>query len=177
MLQNSGSVVQALQTLVQATALSAADGNRLTALLQSSQGSESDDSDDAAGAPAAAVYESKSGSIVDVLGDLQEKAQAQLDDARKKETAALHNFEMLKQSLTDSIKFGTSDTDAAKKEIAQSAEAKATAEGDLDVTSKDLSADIGSLADLHHQCMNKAQEFESATKARGEELKALATAK
>jgi len=36
---------------------------------------------------------------------------------------------------------------------------------------------VKGLSELHHNCMNKATEFESATKARGEELKALATAK
>jgi len=175
MIQASSGVVSALNTLVQASALSSADGKRLTALLQSEQ--ESDDSDDLTGAPAAAVYENKSGSIVDVLGDLQEKAQGQLDDARKKEDSALHNFAMLKQSLEDQMKFATSDTEAAKKEMAASAEKKAVAEGDLDVTSKELAEDNKALGTLHHDCMEKATDFESATKAKGEELKALATAK
>jgi len=84
MLQNTGSVVGALQTLVQAAALSSADASRLTALVQSSSSQESDDSDDSAGAPAAAVYENQSGGIVETLGDLKEKAEAQLDDARKR---------------------------------------------------------------------------------------------
>jgi hypothetical protein len=79
-LQNAGGVVQALNTIVQASLLSSADGARLTALVQSSQDSEDDD----AGSPAAAVYENHSGGIVDVLADLKEKAEGQLDDARKK---------------------------------------------------------------------------------------------
>merc|ERR1719272_1580701 len=56
-------------------------------------------------------------------------------------------------------------------------ETKATAEGDLEVTSKDLAEDIKSLADLHHDCMTKANEFEEETKSRGEECNALAQAK
>merc|ERR1719183_2425126 len=118
MLQGSNGLVQALSTLVQAQELSTADGSKLTALLQSSQNAE--DSDEDTGAPAGAVYESKSGSIVDVLGDLSEKASTQLDDARKKESTALNNFAMLKQSLDDQIKFATSDIDAAKKDMAAS---------------------------------------------------------
>merc|ERR1712048_434221 len=51
------------------------------------------------------------------------------------------------------------------------------AEGDLAVTSKDLKEDIKTLATLHQDCMKGAEDFESETKSRGEELKALATAK
>merc|ERR1719310_1176114 len=61
--------------------------------------------------------------------------------------------------------------------MSESAEAKAVAEGDLKVTSKDLAEDIKSKATLHHDCMSAAEEFELSTKSRGEELKALATAK
>merc|ERR1719261_996396 len=67
--------------------------------------------------------------------------------------------------------------DKAKKDLATSDEAKATAQGDLDVTSKDLAEDTTSLADLHQECMTGAEDFEAETKSRGEELKALATAK
>merc|ERR1712048_1473814 len=51
------------------------------------------------------------------------------------------------------------------------------AEGDLAVTSKDLKEDIETLATLHADCMKGAEDFETETKDRGEELKALATAK
>merc|ERR1719322_1918574 len=61
--------------------------------------------------------------------------------------------------------------------IAESSEKKATAEGDLDVTSKSLKSDTDALADLHQECMTKAQDFEAETKSRGEELKALGIAK
>merc|ERR1719159_2132619 len=129
------------------------------------------------GAPAAAVYENQSGGILDTLGDLMEKAQGQLADAQSKEETALHNFQMLKQSLVDSVKFGEKDSAAAKKSLAASAEKKATAEAGLDVTSKDLAEDIKTKATLHAGCLTKATDFESTTKSRGEELKALATAK
>merc|ERR1719331_762172 len=65
----------------------------------------------------------------------------------------------------------------AKKDLATSGEAKAAAEGELAVTEKDLAADEQALADLHADCMKSAEDFEAETKSRGEELKALATAK
>jgi len=67
--------------------------------------------------------------------------------------------------------------DKAKKDLAQSQEGKAVAEGDLDKTSKDLAEDIATKEGLHQECMSGAEEFELATKSRGEELGALATAK
>merc|ERR1719420_1339713 len=42
---------------------------------------------------------------------------------------------------------------------------------------KALNEDIQQLADTHHDCMTKAQDFEAETQSRGEELKAIATAK
>jgi len=171
--KNAGSIVQAISTLVQAASLSAQDGAKLTALIQNSQEAADDD----AGAPAAAVYEGHSSDIIDTLENLLEKAEQQLADARSKETAAQNNYEMLKQSLEDDIRFANKDMDEAKKGLAASAEAKATAEGDLTVTTKDLAADTAALADLHKDCLGKAQDFEASTKSRTEELKALAEAK
>merc|ERR1719305_1394747 len=87
------------------------------------------------GEPDAAVYKGHSADIIYTLED-------QLATARKTETANLHNFQMLKQSLEDEIKFGNADMAEAKKGLAESAEKLAGARGDLGVTSKDLAADI-----------------------------------
>merc|ERR1719217_594197 len=171
--KNVKSLTDALSVMVQASVLSSADSSRLTALVQT----ENDDSDAEPGAPAAAVYEGHSDGIIGVLEGLTEKANSQLDKARKTESTSLQNFQMLKQSLTDAIEFATKDMDAAKKALAESQEKKATASGDLDVTSKDLAEDIKAKATLHSECMTAAEEFELSTKSRGEELKALATAK
>merc|ERR1719456_1176455 len=161
--------------MVEATSLSSADASRLTALLQDSQ--ESEDGSDALGAPAGAVYKGKSGGIIETMQDLFEKAEAQLEEARKTETKSVQDYEMLAQSLKDEIKYGTKDMDKAKKSLGASEEAKATAEGDLAVTTKDLDEDVKDLATLHQDCMTGAEDFEAETKSRGEELKALATAK
>jgi len=172
-LKSATSLTQALNVMVQASVLSSADASRLTALVQTEQGS--DDSD--MGAPAAAVYEGHSDGIIGTLEGLTEKAEGQLDKARKTESSSLQNFQMLKQSLTDEIEFANKDMDKAKKNKASSEEKKAAAEGDLEVTSKDLAEDIKTKSTLHQDCMAAAEEFEAATKSRGEELTALATAK
>merc|ERR1719253_1696637 len=164
-LKSAKSITEALNVMVQASVFSSADASRLTALVQSTN------EDEDAGAPAAAVYEGHSDGIIGTLESLTEKAETRLDKARKSESTSLQNYEMLKQSLTDEVKFANKDMDAAKKNLAASQEKKAGATGDLEVTSKDLSEDIATKATLHQDCMSASEEFEQGTKSRGEELK------
>merc|ERR1719321_866153 len=141
-LKSASSVAAALTVMIQATSLSSADASKLTALLQNSQ--ESEDGSDSLGAPAAQVYKGQSGGIIETMQDLLDKGEAQLDEARKAETKNIQAYEMLAQSLKDEIKYANKDLDKAKKSLATSAEAKAAAQGDLDVTQKDLDEDIKS---------------------------------
>eukprot|EP00929_Paragymnodinium_shiwhaense_P088859 TRINITY_DN4916_c0_g2_i2.p1 TRINITY_DN4916_c0_g2~~TRINITY_DN4916_c0_g2_i2.p1 ORF type:complete len:675 (+),score=321.68 TRINITY_DN4916_c0_g2_i2:66-2090(+) len=168
-------LASALDTLVKASAVRSADAARLTALLQSS--SDSDDEDEETAAPAGASYENKSGGILETLDNLQSKAEDELSDARKAEGQAAQNFAMKKQALTSAINFATKDMEAAKKSSAATAEKKSVAEGDLTATKKDQMEDDSALSSLHHDCMSRASDFETEAKGRGEELKALATAK
>jgi hypothetical protein len=175
--KNFGTITEALKAMVQASMFSQSDAAQLTALVQSSQESDDDSEEEEAGAPAATVYEGHSGGIIDTLEGLLEKAQEQLAGARQKETSALHNFQMLEQSLQDQIKVANKDKAAASKNLASSGEKQSVAEGDLEVTSKDLAEDKKTLSGLHENCLTRAQDFEAATKSRAEELKALAAAK
>merc|ERR1719221_1777447 len=185
MLQGKGfdGIVSVLRTMVEASSISSSDASRLTALVQRSrsandgEGEEKDDEEEnELGAPAAAVYESKSGSIVDTLEDLLEKAQGQLSEARKDETTALHNFELVKQSLEDSIKFGNKDLGEAKDGVSEASEKKASAEGNLEVTSKDLAEDKATLEETKQECMTKAENYAAEKKSREEEIAAITKA-
>merc|ERR1719504_350856 len=104
--------------MVQASMFSSQDAKTLTAFVQNSQQSDDDSEEETLGAPAAAVYEGHSGGIIETLEGLLEKAEGQLDSATKKETNAKHNFDMLKQSLTDEIKYANKDMADAKKNMA-----------------------------------------------------------
>merc|ERR1719242_39004 len=137
-IRNAGSLAKTLQLLVEASSLTSADAKGIAALVQTQQGSD----DTETGAPDPAVYKGQSGGIIDTLGDLLEKAEGQLAELRNKETAALHEFQMLKQSLDDKIKYETKELAEAKTGIAASNEKKATAEGDLEVTTKNLDEDV-----------------------------------
>lgn len=176
-IKSATNLEQALSVMVKASGISSMDASGIMALAQTSSNSDDEDDDSDTGAPDAAVYENKSGGIIDTLNGLLEKATNQLDASTKAETTNKNNFDMLKQGLTDEIKFANKDMDESKKELAEAGEIKAGAEGDLAVTSKALAEDVASLADLHQNCMTKAQDFEAETTSRGEELKALAMAK
>jgi chromosome segregation ATPase len=84
---------------------------------------------------------------------------------------------MLQQSLQDQIKFATNDSAAAKKGMSESTEKKATAEGDLAVSSKELANAESAQQTLNGDCQTAAADHEASMKGRAEELKALAEAK
>jgi len=169
--EDAQKVLQLLATLVESQGVNTEDMSKLTMLLQSQ------DQDDEMGAPDPAAYKSKSGGIVDQMSDILDKSEAQLAEARKKETEAKHNYELMKMGLEDAIAFSNKELDKSKKRKAEAQEVKAIAEGEMETTTKDLAEDMARLADIHHQCMGKAEDFEIETASRAEELKALATAK
>jgi len=173
--KNTGNIAMAFSAMVQASMLSSNDASRLTALVQNKASGESDEEE--LGAPDAAAYKGHSDGIVGTLEDLLEKAQAQLEKAQKTEAQNRNNYEMLKQSLEDEIKFANKDMSDAKKGLATSQEGKATATGDLAVTKKDLAEDGSTIKTLHQDCMDGAGDFQRSTKSRGEELAALAAAR
>merc|ERR1719460_2355326 len=112
-----------------------------------------------------------------MMHGLISKAEAQLDEARNVEEKALNDFSKLKQTLENTMRYGAGDIAASKADLAAAEETKGTAEGDLSVTKADLAEDNKILGETHHDCMEKANTFETETASRGDELKALATAK
>eukprot|EP00928_Gymnodinium_smaydae_P003563 TRINITY_DN1126_c0_g2_i1.p1 TRINITY_DN1126_c0_g2~~TRINITY_DN1126_c0_g2_i1.p1 ORF type:complete len:729 (+),score=230.38 TRINITY_DN1126_c0_g2_i1:50-2188(+) len=168
------SVLSSLSTVTDAAAFSAADQHRLMALVQSSD--EDKDGTDDMGAPAAAVYDSHSSSIFDVLEDMKEKAEEQLASLRKAEVNAKHNFNMLKQSLDGQLAADNKDLAAEKAAKNAASEGKATAEGDLEETVADLKSSKGALATATSTCAQVTSDHEASVKARDEELKVIAEA-
>merc|ERR1719272_2580492 len=171
--KNLDSMVKSLGAVVNAASFTAQDQKNLAALVQSQQGAE----DDELGAPAAAVYKSKSGGIFDILEDMKEKAEGQLANLRKAESTTKHNYNMLKQSLDDEIEADSSDMNKEKSAKASTEESKAVAEGDLAENTKGLAEDKKALATASSTCMTVAADHEATVKSRNEELNAIATAK
>jgi hypothetical protein len=112
-----------------------------------------------------------------VLEDLREKAETELGEARKQEASTRHNFELTKQSLEDQIAADKKELDETKANKAGAQEVKATAEGDLDVTTKDLANAENALEVMSTSCETAASDHEASVKSTAEELKALAAAK
>merc|ERR1719476_1072451 len=168
-------LVSSMTAIVDAAAFSSADKKKLVALVQSQQSSDSDDAE--LGAPAADVYNTHSTNIFDVLEDLKEKAEEQLSALRKAETNTQHNFDMLKQSLEDSIAADTKDLGEEKAAKGAAEEAKASAEGDLAATNKDLADAQAALENANRDCMQVAADHEATVASRTEELKTIAEAK
>ena len=103
--------LQSLCELVVASAFPVAAKQEPLTQVQAQQNSNNDDEDANLGVPAAAIYRSHSGGILDVLEDMKEKVEEQLVSLRKTEMNAKHNFAMLKQSLEDQFKFDDKDED------------------------------------------------------------------
>jgi len=173
--RNLNSMVKSLGAVIDAASFSSQDQKNLMALVQSQQGSEADDEE--LGAPAASVYKSHSSSIFDVLEDMKEKAEGQLAELRKAESATKHNYNMLKQSLEDQIDADSKDMDEEKSLKASTEESKAVAEGDLAETVKGLAQDNAALGKATSTCMTVAADHDATVKSRNEELTAIATAK
>merc|ERR1719158_2696092 len=173
----SKEVVAALSALVQASGIKSSDKSKLTALMQQASGEDDEALSLQPSAPDAKAYESQSGGILDTLEDMKEKAIAMRNDGQKAEMNAKHAYEMLAQSLKNSIAQDNKELGEAKAAKAAAEEATSVAEGDLSVTSKELAADEKYLSDLSTDCQAKASDWEVSTKSRGEELQALADAK
>jgi len=172
---NLNAMVKSLGAVIDAASFSTQDQKNLVALVQSQQGAGAEDEE--LGAPAAAVYKSKSGGIFDILEDMKEKAEGQLSDLRKAESTTKHNFNMLKQSLEDQIDADSKDMAEEKSLKASAEETQAVATGDLADTVKGLAEDKKALATASSTCMTVAADHDATVKSRSEELTAIATAK
>merc|ERR1719197_651327 len=170
-----------MNAILNAAALSLQDKTKLQSLLQEAQNQQSSTDDefglDSMGAPAPDAYKGHSGGIVQVLQDMLDKAEDQLAEARKEEMTAKHEYDMLKQSISDALKFAKEDKADAEKQMAAAEEEKAVAEGDLDVTTKDLADAEETYKNIGSECMTQARAHDVSKQSREEELKAIAEAK
>ncbi|CAE7224685.1 unnamed protein product [Symbiodinium microadriaticum] len=130
------------------------DGGGLTAFIQSGGGDEVDELQPA--------YESKSGSIVEMLEDMQDKAKSELNGLRQREESAKHSFAMMRQSLEDQVSFAQEEVGKLKASQAQLRTSKTTAQKDLEEAESDLQADKKELDDVKMECRRKAEDYKLA---------------
>jgi hypothetical protein len=164
-------MLQALNAVIDAASFTVSDKEKLVALVQSHEDADDEDGDSETAAPDPAAYKKKSGGILDVLEDMKEKAEGQLSELRQAELKTKSNFAQLKQSLDLQIADDNFDLADQKKKKAGSEEGKATAEGELEVTVKDITSSQHALKSTQKDCMTVASDHEGAVTARAEELK------
>lgn len=161
-------VASGLSTVMDAAIINSDDKQKLASFLESS--TEDLDFEN----PQAAAYESHSTSIIDTLASLKVKAEQELSSLRKDEMAKLHNFQLLRQSLTDQNSVLTRDMKDNQSNLARQQEIHSKANGDLEAASQALSEDKKYLSDLTQMCSAKAALWEQRQASRKEELSVIA---
>ena len=111
-----------------------------------------------------------------MLADMKDKASSELADLRKAESKSAHSFKMLQQSIEDQAGADAKDLDAEKTGREEATEGKAVAEGDLEITHKDLARGVEELSKVKAGCLTVAADYEATIAARKEELEVIAEA-
>merc|ERR1719261_1015335 len=148
---NIQSLLKTVGLVLDAASFASDDKSQLLGLIQNMQG----DDDAELGAPDPAVYKSKSGGIVDTLTNMKDEAEGELSEARKAEANAQHNYDMLKQGLTDEIAAANHEKKEAEDGKAEATELQATSEGELVVTEKELAEAQNAMKVVSTDCMDK----------------------
>eukprot|EP00930_Biecheleria_cincta_P024108 TRINITY_DN172_c1_g1_i2.p1 TRINITY_DN172_c1_g1~~TRINITY_DN172_c1_g1_i2.p1 ORF type:complete len:678 (-),score=232.90 TRINITY_DN172_c1_g1_i2:465-2498(-) len=165
--QQAPNVLFALEAMVSKSLISTADRDGLTAFLQNSEQQ----------APAVPAYEPKSGGVTDMLRDLQDKAKTELYSLRAKEAQAKSDYQMLRQSLEDEIKYAKEKVAQMQAAQAEESSDKASNEKDLKESTTNFAEDSKELVELTAECKRKKEDYEEESKEHADELQALGTAK
>jgi len=163
-------ILQVLNTVLDAASFSSSDKDKLVALVQSHQ------EDDSFAAPSAAVYTSKSGSIVDILNEMKDKAETKLEEIRQGEQQARFVYNQLVAALKAQKAADEKDMSNEKEDKNEASEDKADAEKDLSGTVKVLDVHTEAYRSTKAQCMQTASDHEATVKSRTEELKVVGEA-
>jgi len=174
---NIAGLLRGMDAVMDAAALSGSDRKKLMSFVQSQEGSEDEDEDEAMGAPAVAAYKNKGGNIVELLQDMKEKADGQLSELRAAEVESKHNYDMLQGALAQEADADSAELEENKAERSAASESKASAEGDLEVATKELAEGKEKLAAVQASCLKVAADQEITVAAEKEELNVLAKAK
>merc|ERR1719199_2318656 len=124
-------------------------------------------------APEAHGYQFQSSGVVDMLKKLKDKFDDERTTLDKEELNEKHAYEMVMQSLQDSVERATSAKARKAKSYDQRMEAAAAAQGELDDTTAVRNADKTYLEDTITSCKVKSEDYEERQKLRAEERVAL----
>lgn len=119
------------------------------------------------------AYENSGGGIVELLGNLEEKFEAELNQATEEEMKKEHAHQMIVENLDNLMANEDRQKKAAESLKGQRVAAGAAAERDLVDTKATLASDEKYISDTMAECSLKAEEFAARQKLRAEELDTL----
>jgi len=123
--------------------------------------------------PEANAYEGASSGIVEMLTKLEDKFVEERTQLEKEEMNGKHAYDMLLQDLKAQISQASSDRDEKAEFKAETMQAKADAESDVEDTTSTRDADMKYLEDLTATCAQKASDFDNRQQLRAEEIEAI----
>merc|ERR1719331_521805 len=128
---------------------------------------------DAGQQPAAPVYESKAGGVVDLMKDLKKKLVEEKTVVEKEEMKSVGAYNMIAQTLHDQISKQTNSRDKKTADKQNAEKSSAQAAGQKTDTAAALAADKQYLSELKTDCAEKSKEFQDKQYLRAGELEAL----
>merc|ERR1719450_1095079 len=118
-------------------------------------------------------YEFQSGGVIEMLEKLNDKFSDELTDLEKKETNAVHAYDMLMHDLKAEIEHNTQARTEKSEAKGAKLQAAADAKGDLVDTTATRDDDQKYLTDLTATCEQKASDFENRQQLRADEIVAI----
>lgn len=121
-------------------------------------------------------YNSRSGSILGMLDEMNAEFRRDLSSAQIQEHNSLVGFHTLKASKEASIALDTESKKNAETNLADTLNKASTDKENLGETREQLSADQKFLENLLENCATEKEEYNARTKIRNEELRGLSEA-
>merc|ERR1719460_2626072 len=167
-------VTSAINAIINGISIKTESKRKLKSFLQQANSNTADDELTLKQPQAKMVaYESKSGGILDTIKDMQEKAEAELSDLRKKEMSNNHDFKMIESGLNAEIDHSNEKLSLAKSAKGAAEEDGATSTASEVETSKAKAADEEYSATLKTECETGAMEWAARQKSAKEEMAAI----
>jgi len=123
--------------------------------------------------PESNAYEGQSSGIIEMLDKLLDKFVEERTQLEKDEMNGKHAYDMLLQDLKAQIAQSSSDRDEKAEFKAETMQAKADAESDMEDTTSTRDADMKYLEDLTATCSQKSSDFDNRQQLRAEEIEAI----
>ncbi|CAK0869820.1 unnamed protein product, partial [Prorocentrum cordatum] len=126
--------------------------------------------------PTAGSYSPQSDTIFGILTQMKDEFEANLSDEQKAEMKAIEDFEALKKAKEEQIAVGKENLDTMEEEHSANVKALSDAKEDLQLTTEQRTEDVEYLRNLRLTCQDLDHQWETRSKTRAEETKAVAEA-